>query len=285
VAEGIAFLGLCRDKVTTQRAADAVGDAEHAAALLTASGDQPGMALSYLYSGLVAMFTDQLDAACGLFTRCAALCAELGFPSVQARALQLLGIARLDLGDLTAAAAAMREGLPLTLEMGDRFVIPVGLSAFAGLAARTNRPREALRLAGAAIAYSESNEFSLPEVLHANLDRWLRPSRQTVGNAVAARLIAEGRNMPFPEVVACALAVEPERGSPAGARQPLTRREAEVAALVARGHTNRDIARQLSLSVRTVEVHVDHILTKLNFHTRTQLAGWAYEEGLLAENT
>ena len=110
VAEGIAFLGLCRSKVTTQRAADAVAEAEHATGLLTASGDQPGIALSLFYSALVAMFTDQLDAACGLFARCAALCAELGFQSVRARALQLLGIARLDLGDLKAAAAALRQG-------------------------------------------------------------------------------------------------------------------------------------------------------------------------------
>jgi DNA-binding NarL/FixJ family response regulator len=68
-------------------------------------------------------------------------------------------------------------------------------------------------------------------------------------------------------------------------RQTLTRREAEVAALAARGLTNRDIAAQLFLSVRTVEVHVDHILTKLGFRTRTQLAAWAHEEGLLAEDT
>jgi predicted ATPase/DNA-binding NarL/FixJ family response regulator len=283
VAEGIALLGLCRSKVTTQQAAEAVADAEHATRLLTASGDQPGIALSLFYSGLVAMFTDQLDAACGLFTQCAALSAELGFPSVQARALQLLGIARLDLGDLDAAAAALRQGLPLTLEIGDRFVVPIGLSGFAGLAARAEQPREALRLAGAAVAYAETNEFTLPDVLHANLDRWLGPSRQNLGEATAAKLITEGREMPFPAVVARALAVEPGRVEPPAARGKLTRREAEVAALVARGRTNRDIADRLCLSVRTVEVHVDRILTKLGFHTRTQLAAWAHEEGLLAE--
>jgi DNA-binding NarL/FixJ family response regulator len=285
VSEGVALLGLCRSKVTMHRAAEAVAEAEHATRLLAASGDQPGIALSLFYSGLVAMFTDQLDAACGLFTRCATLCAELGFPSVQARALQLLGIARLDLGELKAAAAALRQGLPLTLEMGDRFVVPIGLSGFAGLAARTERPREALRLAGAAVAYSETNEFTLPDVLHANLDRWLGPSHRAVGEVTASRLIAEGRQMPFPAVVACALAIEPEPAESPVARLVLTRREAEIAALVARGHTNRDIAVQLCLSVRTVEVHVDHILTKLDFHTRTQLAGWAHEEGLLAGNT
>ena len=55
--------------------------------------------------------------------------------------------------------------------------------------------------------------------------------------------------------------------------------------LAARGLTNREIAAKLFLSVRTVEVHVDHILTKLDFRTRTQLAAWAYEAGLRPEDT
>src|SRR5512132_3601286 len=59
----------------------------------------------------------------------------------------------------------------------------------------------------------------------------------------------------------------------------VTRREREIAALVATGLTNREIAGQLYLSVRTVEVHVDHILSKLGFRTRTQLAAWIHEEG------
>ena len=52
--------------------------------------------------------------------------------------------------------------------------------------------------------------------------------------------------------------------------------------LAARGLTNRDIAAWLCLSVRTVEVHIDHILTKLGFRARTRLAAWAHEEGPLA---
>lgn len=52
----------------------------------------------------------------------------------------------------------------------------------------------------------------------------------------------------------------------------LTRREQEVAALVAQGLTNREIAEQLVLSVRTVEGHIDQVLGRLGLHTRTQLA-------------
>jgi non-specific serine/threonine protein kinase len=79
------------------------------------------------------------------------------------------------------------------------------------------------------------------------------------------------------EGLALGLDQAPEGRAPSS----LTRRESEVAELVARGLTNREIAGQLYLSVRTVEVHVDHILTKLGFRNRTQLAAWAREEGLL----
>ncbi len=62
----------------------------------------------------------------------------------------------------------------------------------------------------------------------------------------------------------------------------LSRREQEVAALVARGLTNREIARTLFPSERTAENHVQHILTKLGFGSRAQIAAWAVTEGLSA---
>ena len=60
----------------------------------------------------------------------------------------------------------------------------------------------------------------------------------------------------------------------------LSKRETEVAGLVARGLSNRDIARMLYLSERTVESHVQSILNKLGFRTRTQIAAWAVVQGL-----
>src|SRR5271166_2884007 len=75
--------------------------------------------------------------ACDLHEQCSAMCRELGFASLRARILQLLGITRLLLGDLKEARAALQEGLPASVDLGDRFVIPVGLTGFAGLAART----------------------------------------------------------------------------------------------------------------------------------------------------
>jgi DNA-binding NarL/FixJ family response regulator len=60
---------------------------------------------------------------------------------------------------------------------------------------------------------------------------------------------------------------------------------AETARERATGLTNREIAGQLYLSVRTVEVHVNHILSKLGFRTRTQLAAWIHQEGLVPRIT
>jgi DNA-binding CsgD family transcriptional regulator len=61
---------------------------------------------------------------------------------------------------------------------------------------------------------------------------------------------------------------------------PLTRRERDVAALVVRGHSNRRIAEELVISERTAANHVEHILGKLGFHARAQIAAWAAERGL-----
>ncbi|MGH3737637.1 MAG: ATP-binding protein [Micromonosporaceae bacterium] len=55
---------------------------------------------------------------------------------------------------------------------------------------------------------------------------------------------------------------------------PLTRREREIATLVSQGLTNRQIAAAARISERTAENHVQHILTKLGFATRTQIAAW-----------
>jgi DNA-binding NarL/FixJ family response regulator len=74
---------------------------------------------------------------------------------------------------------------------------------------------------------------------------------------------------------------------PAPIRRPslLTRKETEVAILVAQGLTNREIKDRLVVSERTVDNHVAHILAKLDFHHRTEIAVWVVENGLLVRDT
>ena len=63
----------------------------------------------------------------------------------------------------------------------------------------------------------------------------------------------------------------------------LSSREQEVAILIARGLTNRQIASELGLTERTVDSHVEHILRKLRFRSRAQIAAWAAEHRLVAQ--
>ena len=70
------------------------------------------------------------------------------------------------------------------------------------------------------------------------------------------------------------------RGPQPQSLEALTEREREVLVLVARGMSNKEVARQLSMSERTARSHVSNILMKLNLSSRTQAALWAIREGL-----
>jgi two-component system, NarL family, response regulator NreC len=65
------------------------------------------------------------------------------------------------------------------------------------------------------------------------------------------------------------------------AEDPLSGREREVLRLLALGHTNQEIAKQLYISVRTAETHRAHIMQKLRLTSRAELVRYALEEGLL----
>ena len=91
---------------------------------------------------------------------------------------------------------------------------------------------------------------------------------------VAAGMLVATPSAAMPPLIA-ALPGRANYGSgPGGA---LTRREAEVAELVSQGLRNRDIAEKLFIEVDTVENHVQHILQKLDFHSRAQIAAWQAE--------
>ncbi len=64
-------------------------------------------------------------------------------------------------------------------------------------------------------------------------------------------------------------------------RESLTARETDTLRLVARGMTNKEIAREMGVSEVTVKTHVSSILSKLNLHSRTQAALFALKEGLV----
>ena len=108
-------------------------------------------------------------------------------------------------------------------------------------------------------------------------------ARARLGAAAFAEAMAVGRALSPEEIAeATAMAETAPAATPVPERQtgPLTRRERQVAGLVAQGLTDRQIAESLVITEGTVGVHLNNIFTKLDLHTRAQLAVWAAEHGL-----
>ena len=84
VGEGMAAAFLCRSMLSSDRVAEAAQYSQRAYAALTEADDGPGIAFALFYLALNAQFTGNLEAACDLHERCAAMCRELGFASLRA---------------------------------------------------------------------------------------------------------------------------------------------------------------------------------------------------------
>jgi two-component system response regulator NreC len=96
----------------------------------------------------------------------------------------------------------------------------------------------------------------------------------------AIRAVAAGERYVHPSLGAKLVAAESAERRRAE-QDPLSEREREVLQLLALGHTNQEIAKQLFISVRTAETHRAHIMQKLHLHSRAELVRYALAEGLL----
>ena len=114
-------------------------------------------------------------------------------------------------------------------------------------------------------------------------------ARDVLGDAVYASAYDRGRSMPVEEVVSFVLgetsasASAPELAGGSSAPE-LSRRELEVAELIARGLSNKEISETLVISPRTAEGHVARLLDKLGFTSRARVAAWVAEQRAL-DNT
>jgi DNA-binding NarL/FixJ family response regulator len=96
----------------------------------------------------------------------------------------------------------------------------------------------------------------------------------------AVREVSRGGRYVNPELGARLVAAESEAARRAE-QDPLSEREREVLRLLALGHTNQEISKQLYISVRTAETHRAHIMRKLRLNSRAELVRYAIDEGLL----
>jgi ATP/maltotriose-dependent transcriptional regulator MalT len=191
------------------------------------------------------------------------------------------GLGHVALAEHEQAEAQMRfvDALVLRQELGDLPGIADCLEGIGGLLAVRKRLADAVCLAGAAEALRETLELPLGPMRRDLRDRWLEPVRLALDEAAMATAWSRGRRLPAERAVAFARSAL-ETGLPAPvARSPLTHREEDVAALVASGLSNRQIAERLVIAERTAATHIEHILAKLDFTSRTQIGIWAAEHG------
>jgi len=189
-------------------------------------------------------------------------------------------------GDVEAAHRLLAEGLALRRSLGDRPGIAFALERSALVAANHGLPQRALRLAGAASALREAIGAQLDAKAQSTFESQLAPARKALSRRTADAAWRQGREMSMDEAIDFASAADPpvttSDESDAGG---LTPRELQVATLVARGLTNRQIAAELVVSERTADVHVSNILGKLQLTSRAQIAAWVVGRQLLADST
>jgi DNA-binding CsgD family transcriptional regulator/tetratricopeptide (TPR) repeat protein len=234
-----------------------------------------------------------LEGSLGLLEQ---LCARRG----RTWTLLTLGRVYLARGEIQRAAGCFSEGVVACHEAGDRPGMARSLEGLA-TAATSDRKHETvactdavvrLLAAAAALREASTSPIALPE--QPERDRTLDATRALLGDASFSAAWELGRAMPLRQVVdlgvELARTIERDHAAPAtGAAPassvpahlaPLTPREREVAILVGRGHTNRQIAEQMVVSERTVEVYARNIRERLGLSTRAQMVAWMIQHGL-----
>lgn len=193
----------------------------------------------------------------------------------QAMAYGGLAILEVDfLGDADAAADAALQSLRIDLAIGARLGTALQVELLAWVADRQGDHRRAATLFGAATPLWNQAGAN-PEVVVAIPHRMhLDATRSALGDAEFDAAFDDGQAMSADEAIHYALGDDKTAVVGAAPRNPLTGRELEIADLVGDGLTNREIAEKLVISKRTAETHVQHILTKLGFTNRAQIATW-----------
>ena len=254
--------------------------------------DDASRAGSLLVMSLVAYFANDLAAARTHAQESADLHRKLGDEKVVAFLLACLASLAIDRADHAGATAHLAESLAISRAKGDRVDLAFVLETSASLAVATGEPERALLLAGASAALRESVAALPVPLWRMKLESSLAMARRALGPTAAVEAFAAGTRMSVGEAIDFAARTERvSDGSGAGPRLPgspgaagLTKRELEIAVLVARGMTNKEMAKRLFIAPRTVDAHVEHIRNKLGYHSRAQVAAWATEQGLVGES-
>jgi two-component system nitrate/nitrite response regulator NarL len=144
---------------------------------------------------------------------------------------------------------------------------------------------QALRNAGVdakIIIFSVSDEHAdVVEALREGADGYLLKDMEPDEIVNQLRAAVQGKTALSPELIQILASAIHDRQVPTTTPADLTRRERDVLELIAKGQSNKLIARNLDISEGTVKVHVKRVLHKLRLRSRTEAAIWALEHGLV----
>jgi predicted ATPase/DNA-binding CsgD family transcriptional regulator len=180
-------------------------------------------------------------------------------------------------GDVQTSKPRFIEAMRAAREIDDRAAQFFLLNALGWQAANAGQARLAAELLGAAEAVQAGAGSSVTGPFGPMLDAAKESSIAAVGAAKFEAAFEAGKRLSRGEAVRLALGEPEDVEGVAPARVgagPLAKRELEVAQLIAEGLSNKQIAARLSISDRTVATHVGHILNKLGFNSRAQVATW-----------
>jgi DNA-binding CsgD family transcriptional regulator len=189
-------------------------------------------------------------------------------------------------GDADAAAERARAALAIQRDFADPVGAALIIELLAWIAGSERRHRDAVRhLALAECLWQRVGTGIAAFGPHhlAHHERCRARSGEALGDGAVEAAVLHAQELTVAEAIDRALGHEDaEADTSAGVsapelRGPLTRREWEVARLLATGRTNRAIADMLVVSPRTVDGHVERILAKLGFRSRAQVAAWVGE--------
>ncbi|GGN19510.1 helix-turn-helix transcriptional regulator [Streptomyces fuscichromogenes] len=209
-----------------------------------------------------------------------AVCAAetLGDRWILAHALWVQGLQSFLRSDREASAALLRAALEAGQGFDDHTWAAQTLELLAYLAVPENEYERAANLLGSARAlrqYVAISPLALAPLLTTHHARCVEHIVEALGPDAFEKALAYGGRLSTPaQAVAFALGSQTPAASPVADANPLTKRERQVSALIAKGLSNRKIAAELVVSPRTVDSHVESIRAKLHFSSRAQVAAW-----------
>ena len=260
---------------------------DKAAALRRGFVDRRAIAELLVFLGMAALYEGDHARAVELLDESMASFRDLGDTQRAAICVTYLWMAALERGDQERAAALLGEDLRRLrrLEVKPQIQIYDSLMGVAVVAALSGRPVRAVRLRGAAEAVREAISLSLQLWDHTrtNYDDQLAAASAGLDEEYFAKAWAEGRAMTPEQAVEYALSKEDSPTPRATTPKPagLSAREAEVLKLVAKGLTNAQIAKELFISPRTVDRHLNSIYRKLGIGSRAAATRFAADHNLL----